>query len=239
MTIYYSILFSLGDAKANQYVYCLMLQLRALVRTKMLGALDQFVLLCDQKTQKVMEGIAIPPNFKMLLVPSPKTLEEGMMLKFAFPRLAKVPEGEQLIYMDLDMLPIRKIEIDVPANSFVAYPEGRPDDKNYCGDSGLALPAGCSGGFFAYRWCPAVAALFQEVLERIGWAKEKYYTLDQPHYNRALAAHIACVKFFPHEIVSFNGNTNQKTAAFINCCGDPGDSGFHFRKMLEFFLRAL
>ena len=233
--IYYSILFSLSEPKQNAYIYCLMLQIRAL---RALGITDPYYLLTEDKTVPVLRQIPlIMGQCKIISMrTSPATCKEGMALKYTFPFIVAPHRETQITYLDLDMLPIAPLEIHVPQDTFVAYPEGSPTDANYCGDQPLALHAGVSGGFFAYTWGPRVKALFEGVLRTLKEGGTEFYTLDQPLLNHALVAHREAADFMPSEIVSFNGHGRHELTCFINCCGDPGDSGFHFRKMLEFFL---
>jgi hypothetical protein len=235
MTLFYTILFSLGDAKANQYVNCLQLQRAALVRTGMLKHTDRYYVLADAASAKVLSETPGLDRVRVIVVPTPSSLKGGMMMKYLFPFVCELRD-ESVVYLDLDVFPVRPALFNLEPETFYAYPEGGVSDKNYSGGRSLDLPAGCSGGFFAYRTGPRIEALFKTILTEIADEQEEFYTLDQPTYNHVLSRHKDIVKFLPHEMVSFNGNTNADRAIFWNMCGDPGDGPFHFRKMLGVYL---
>jgi len=243
MTIFYSVLFSLSDPKQNLYCQMLQLQLAALRATKTLKETDSYVLMVDPPTADYLtKTLPLPRQVQLLKMPGvPKTILEGMLWRYAFPTFWKpAAAGDVCVYLDLDMLSWREADFTASEDCLLAYPEGPPTDTNYAGQSPLPLPAGLSSGFFVYRYGKRVCDLFFDVVRAITAQAEKgeaFYTLDQPHYNHAVARHSACVKLMPAASVSFNGNTNLETACFLNCAGDPGDGPFHFQKMLSFFVR--
>lgn len=235
--LFYTILFSLGEPKQNLYVQMLHLQLASLRRTGTLAADDEFLVLTEKKTADYLAATsALPPNVKILLVRPPSTTLQGMLLKYILPRVYDC-RGKTCLYLDLDILSCRKLELGPlePDNLYV-FPEGRPDDTNYCGSTPLELSAGVTAGIFLYTYGPKVQAFFDAVLGRIAASTETFYSLDQPHFNHALAAQ-KVVRGLPPTLISFNWNTHRDTARFVNLCGDPGDGPFHFQKMLQVFLR--
>jgi len=244
MTLFYTILFSVGDPKQNLYCHMLSLQLAALRRTKTLKGVDDFVVIADpataahlRSTSTVLEGV------KLLEAPyKPSCLLEGVVFKFLLPKLMDV--GDRLcVYLDLDMLAVK--QTNYPDETLIkdvlcVYPEGPPHDSNYKGLDPLPLAAGLSSGYFFFRYGPRVDALFGTIFQLLDAQKGKgqsFYTLEQPAFNHAVAAHQSCCRYLDPKTVSFNGNTNQATAHYWNCCGDPGDGPFHFTKMLNTFLR--
>jgi hypothetical protein len=240
MTIFYSILFTPRgldrNPKANQYVNCLQLQLEALKRTGMLGPSDKYYVLADADTAAVLRETPNLGHMRVVEFPaSPPHVRGGMGFKYLFPSLVDTGD-ETVVYLDLDVFPVKPAIITAEPDTFYAYPEGSPTDTNYSGGRPLDLPAGCSGGFFVYRQGPRVKAFFEGLLNAVASDTEEHYTLDQPAYNHFLAQHKDLVKFLPHTLLSFNGNVNRQEAIFFNMCGDPGDGPFHFRKMLGVFL---
>ena len=235
MTVFYTILFSLGSPKTNQYIDCFLLQRRALISTGMLKHTDRYYVLADAASAKVLTELPGLERVRVVVVPTPQSLKGGMMMKYLMPFVCELRD-ESVVYLDLDVLPVKPALFNLEPETFYAYPEGGVSDPNYSGGRPLDLPAGCSGGFFAYRGGPKIEELFKTILNEIAAEKEEFYTLDQPTYNHVLSRHRDLVKFLPHEMVSFNGNTNRDKAIFWNMCGDPGDGPFHFRKMLGVYL---
>lgn len=236
-TLFYSILFSLGPAESNQYVYLVQLQVRALQKLGMLGPGNRYICLADAEcAQLLRQSNFLRETIQIELVPKPRSLVDGMALKYLFPFSYPV-NGETCVYLDLDVLPMAPTEIHAPDDTLLVLPEGPATDTNYCGSAPLDLPFGVTGGFFAYRAGPRLEALFRELISILHTSEEKHYTLDQPHFNHLVSRHREMVGFIRPDIMSFNGHTNQKTARFYNLCGDPGDGPLHFRKVLEIFLR--
>lgn len=238
---FYSILFSLDTAKTNLYIECLQLQLRALLRTKMLRDSDRYMLVCDKESaEEVLKTVSLPKQFKMIVAPKPKSLYEGMRLKYLFPFFVQPPlhPNEVAVYMDLDILPRKNGNFfAVPRDTICLFPEGDPIRPDYCGDLALQLPVGVTAGFFAYRHGHRVTAFFNELLKILETGRSDFYTLDQPHFNHLLAR-INFKSFFDPKTISFNGHGHVSEATLVNFAGEPGDGAFHLRKMLRFFLTA-
>jgi hypothetical protein len=239
---FYSILFSLGPAKENRYLDCLQIQLAALRRTKMLRDDDRYVLLCDKETaEEVKKMILIPKQLRILIAPKPKSLYEGMRLKYLFPFVVSPPlhPNEVAIYLDLDVMPIRQCDFfKAPAETILCVPEGDPTRPDYCGDKPLNQRFGITAGFFVYRWGQKMMAFFNEMLRVLDAGRSDFYTLDQPHFNHLLDR-VNCKAYFQPTFISFNGHGNLKEAFFVNFAGEPGDSVFHATKMLRFFIQTI
>ena len=231
MTYFYTILFSLGKPQENWY-FCMMLLLyKSLLRTESLGPDDRFFVVADKATIEYGKSFVSLARVNWIEVPAPKTVKDGMLLKYMFrPKVDVV-----VVYLDCDFLAKRKITIDIPADTIALLPEGRPDDSNYCGDFTLDAPTGVSAGMFAFRYGPRCRAVLDEVAKRVMNCSKGYYTLDQPHFNAVVAASEA-KKYLPASIVSFNGHGNVAEAYLINCAGCPGDGDFHWKKMIDFFI---
>ena len=238
MTIFYSVLFSLGKPQDNPYLPCLSIQLRALLRTGTLRDTDKYYVICDPGTAEVLKGVGSAARAIPLLTQKPDSLYDGMKLKYILPDLLPLNGEEQIVYLDLDMLSYAPLAINGPPDTLLLYPEGPATDSNYCGSDPLDLPAGASGGFFSFRHGPRVAGFFKTLVNRIDEsAAQQHYTLDQPLLNHHAAKHKDMIGYLPHDIVSFNGHTNLLKARFFNCCGDPGDGPLHLRKMVDVYLQ--
>lgn len=240
MTIFYSVLFTLlgTDPKDNHYVSCLQLQVAAMKRTGMLKHTDKYYVLCDAASAKALTDLPGPERVRVVVVPTPQSLKGGMMMKYLMPFVVQLGD-ESVVYLDLDVFPVKPALFNIQPDTLVVYPEGLSTDTNYSGGRTLKLEYGCSGGFFAYRSGPRIEGFFKTLLEELAAEKEEFYTLDQPTFNHLISRNKEMVVSFPHQIVSYNGNNNRDTAIFWNMCGDPGDGLFHFRKMLAAFLALL
>ena len=235
MTIYYSICFSLGKAKENLYILMMMLQIKALKKVGMLQDGDVYVCVADEETAAEIQKQQTLKDILLVRVPKPRDALEGMSLKYAFPGLYPC-NTETIVYLDLDMMPLRRVNFDVPLGKLIAYPEGPPTHDNYSGGESLDLPAGASGGFFVYKDSPEIRKLFKSIYQRMVEKPQKHYTVDQPYFNHALAQNKDIIGFMNPNTVSFNGNNYMDTANFVNLCGDPGDGSLHLFKMLNFYL---
>ena len=233
---YYSILFSLHGPKTNLYTYLPTIQKRALEITGNLKEGSTYALICDGASAAYLRQFPSLASVQILVAPTPKRIQDGMSMRYLLPFLTDL-SGQTAVYIDLDMLPLKQVAFDVADDSILVLPEGHPTDTNYCGNHPLRLPVGVTSGFFAFRDGPRIRKLFQTIVFAISSSKEDYYTVDQPHFNHALAA-APNVDFMDATLVSFNGHTNQGVASWINLCGDPGDGPLHFQKVLEFFSSA-
>ena len=236
---FYTILFSLDDPKNNRYIDMLQFQARALHKTKMLREDDRYFIVADKESVEVLKAaVWLPKQTRIMVVPKPKSLYEGMRLKYLAPYFMSPPlhVNEVAIYLDVDILPIKKTEfISLPPDTIAVLPEGPKEKPDYCGDTPLALPAGVSAGFFAFRFGGKVHAFFQELLKILEKGRSDFYTLDQPHFNHLLAR-IAFKGFLQPELMSFNGHGDLKKASLVNFAGEPGDGPFHLRKLQRFFV---
>ena len=237
MTIFYSILFSLDEAKKNLYSYLPFFQYKALKMTGNLRPGDTYAVVCDEASARFLRRATSLADVKLLVSPTPRSLAEGMALKYIFPGLYDC-SGQPVVYLDLDILPLGQLDFHVPDDSLLVVPEGAPTDSNYCGDQPLGLSVGLSAGFFAYRDGPRVRELFTRILAQLSSRKQPYYTLDQPFFNHEIAAVPGLAVGLPPTLVSFNGHNNRGVARLINLAGEPGDGPLHFQKVVEFFLSA-
>jgi len=235
MTIFYSVLFSLGDPKKNEYVYCCMIMLASLIKTGTLGPQDKFYLMVDFETAQVINRIPLFLKAELIFVPKPKTLIEGMSHRYTLHKYKDI-KNQDCVYLDSDMICVKKSSFTIASNHLMVFPEGSADDTNYCGGRTLKNLYGFTSGFFAFNAVSTIFDFFDTLVETLTFSKELYYTLDQPYFNYHLEMFPQLIEIMPHNIVSFNGHTHKESAHFINCCGDPGDGAFHFQKMLSLIL---
>lgn len=230
-----SILFSLGDPKDNLYIQMFVLLYFSFIKTRCFGPVtDIYYLTCDKETADyIKETFPLVQYVRYVIVPKPASVYEGMMMKYKLPFLVDVKD-ETVMYIDTDMFFVKKFKVDCPLDTLLVYPEGPGSNESYCGDMILKSSVGFTAGFFIYRWGDKVKEVFTKILDDIGFIPKKYYTLDQPYFNKHLESAQYCV--LDERLISFNGNNNKDCAALINCAGIPGNGLFHWNKMLQLFL---
>lgn len=242
--IFHSILFSVNSAKENCYVYMLMMLLHSLLKTKSLQDTDTYVIMVNADVSNLLQSIELfrRPNIKIIVMPDPKTLIDGMAWRYQLHRMMDII-GQTVCYLDVDMLCVRPMKVDIPDDvegAILVCPEGANDDTNYsASEHPLRLPCGVTSGFFIYKCNHLVLQLMEETYYNIRTHSVQYYTLDQPHFNKALQDK-PFVNYMNPKTLSFNGHNIDPSdpPVFINCCGDPGSGHFHLLKMLQFFIAA-
>lgn len=232
---FYTLCFSPGDPKSNCYLYMLMMMVHTM---KLVGTFkpseDKFFVICDEATGCVINKIGLLNDLQVIPVPKPPNTYEMMKWKYRLQKYIDL-EGQNVLYLDVDMLALKPLRFNCPHDAFVIVPEGPATDKNYCAAGPLRTPWGATAGIFGFNFGPKVRQVFEHVLQRMDADPERYYTLDQPHFN---IAYFHC-KFMtvPEGGISFNGHSDLTKAFFINLAGEPGDGPFHYLKMLELYLR--
>lgn len=233
--IFYSCVFSLGDAKKNEYIYMLMMLYSSLKKTKTLVSEDLFYLMADAQTAEVVREVPELSNIIILILDKPQTILEGMSWRYQLHHYVQI-KHQDCCYLDVDMLCIKQFKLQIPlTNSILVYPEGSSSDNNYSGNlKPLKGILGYSSTIFAYNLGENIVHLFERIIYDIKYKPENHYTLDQPYFNHALQAIDALIARFPQTLLSFNGHNNLDEACFINYAGCPGDGAFHFLKGLQF-----
>ena len=236
--IFYSCVFSLENATKNEYVYMLMLLYASLKKTQTLETGDMYYLMADPETADVVRGVSCLSEIVIITMPKPATMLEGMSWRYQFHRQTDVM-FQKVCYLDVDMLCLKKFKLDIQDKDLLCvYPEGAVTDANYCGSKPLKGQVGVSSTMFAYSLGEKTLQLLESILHKIRTDPQENYTLDQPYLNHGIEEDIAPVALLPNNIISFNGHNNLPEAYFLNCCGCPGDGAFHFRKMLEIFVKV-
>lgn len=227
---FYSILF--GDIR---YVYMAMMMLKSLESVPAEG----HILIISQDLVNVIENLNFfgDPRFRIIVVPTPQGVYEGMRIRYILPEIFDC-RGKDFTYIDCDMLYVREYTIAIPADSFLVYNEGPIEAWGYSGSDNFMtiLPGqkGLTSGFFMFNYGPKVAATFKSILESMD-AGPKYYTLDQPHFNKALYSEGVRIEFLPDTFICDNMHSSLETCSFVNFCGEPGNGDRHFRKMFDIF----
>jgi hypothetical protein len=233
--LYYSVVFSLKDAKTNPYLWMYCLLLKSMMQTKTITETDTCYVLADSETKKYLEkyiGVYIQ-QVEFLEIPTPKTLLEGMLWKYKLHTFLDI-SNKDCMYLDVDMLSIRTFSPPIPKDTLSVYPEGYVTNPDYCGSWKLNAPCGFSAAFFGYNFGPRVKAFFEKILQLAETTTETFYTLEQPFFNKALEN--APYVIFSNEIISPNAHGNMDTCHFINYAGVPGDAYVHWEKALAYFL---
>jgi len=233
-----SIVFSLGEPKDNLYIHMFALCFWSMLKQKVFDPkTDMYILTCDKETQEyIQKEFPLLQPLRCLVVPKPKSCYDGMKLKYVLPFVYDIGD-KTVLYVDVDIFATRPFTVWAPQDSICIYAEGVVTDSNYCGDMNLSCHTthGYTAGFFAYSWGEKVKSVFSSIIKDIEGIPKKYYTLDQPYFNKYLYQ-VRCVTL-PHGLLSGNGHGSLENARFINCCGEPGDGAFHYNKMLQLFLK--
>ena len=226
----------------NEYVYMLMLLVETLRRTKTyVPGRDQFVVMTDRATLPIIQQIRSLQDLNFVVMPRVSSVYEGMRWKYMLDHVISLV-NQTVCYVDVDHLSVRPFTLSLDPDSLALYPEGKPDDTNYCGKSTtpLLLPSGFSAGFFAYSYGPKVAGFFKDVLKSMSGQHPPYwYTLDQPHFNRTVEQEVAKggpLHMLSPDMISFNGHGSNDKCALISLAGEPGNGSFHLRKMMDMFM---
>jgi len=228
---FYSVIF--GDVR---YVYMAMIMLKSLQSV----ASEGHILLVSSDLIDIVQTLNFfgDPRFRVLVVPPPRDVYDGMRYKYLLPALFDCT-GRDFTYIDCDMLCVRPYTMPVPPDSFMVYNEGLIKNTDYSGsDDFMTVSPGQKGltaGFFMFNYGPRVAATFRRILASMDECDARFYTLDQPHFNKALYSEGTQIHFLPDDFISYNMHSHLDTCSFVNFCGDPGNGDAHFRKMFDVF----
>jgi hypothetical protein len=194
---------------------------------------DTYLLSCDEKVKEVLEGNPLLKGVSFITMPTPSSHLEGMLWKYQLHKFVNL-DSKTVMYLDVDMLSVRTLKYFVSEDKLYPLPEGDPNDTNYRGSFTLSNKYGCSAGIFCYNFGPSVKAFFDTVLRLSNDTADRFYTVEQPFFNKALET---MPKYYINpETVSFNGNNNLQSCRFISYAGDPGDQLAHWEKGFQFFL---
>lgn len=233
--VWYYNCFSVSEPESNPYINCLVLSIKSLIKSQTYQQGDKILILTDPGSAKVLSGFNCLGGAVVAVCDQPESVFAGVLNRYLILQKVKLPDGARCVYLDCDLLFIRKWEPRF-TKAWMAVPEGKPTDGNYCGDYMLdKMPAGCSSTLFGFIVSAEAKAILETTYINASRRGKSFYTLDQPYYNQVLNLRIASWDYFPSDLLSFNGHTNKETAVILNLCGDPGDGPLHFRKMLDCF----
>jgi len=227
---FYSILF--GDIR---YVNMAMMMLKSLEAVPAEG----HILIVSQDLVKVIESLNFfgDPRFRIIVIPPPQDVYDGMRYKYILPEIFDCV-GKDFTYIDCDMLFVREYSVTIPTDSFLVYHEGSAEGWGYSGNNTFMTVSpgqkGLTAGFFMFNYGPRVAATFQSILASMNY-RPKFYTLDQPHFNKTLYSDGSHIEFLPDTFICDNMHSAIDTCSFVNFCGDPGNGDSHFHKMFDIF----
>ena len=230
----YTILFSLGEARKNEYVWCCMIWLKSLFSSGTLQRGDTITIVCDPQTAKHLRASTLirVAGVQLHEVPAPADCRQGMNLKYMY----RPKTEDVVVYMDSDQILRKPFRPDIPPDTLLCYPEGPISDTNYRGDYPYTEGPGFTAGIWAYRRGVRVDEWLDAVLKRCAESEKKFYCLDQPHFNAVIRELAPPLQMLKREAVSFNGHGNVQEAFVLNLAGDPGDGALHFQKMLDMML---
>jgi hypothetical protein len=253
------ILFTLKgkNVKENKYIPIFTMWLSLLKKNGGLDASDLLHIKMDTDTfEYIKTDIAfchlysknITCQIKILLVPPPSDIREGMLMRY------KKIEYTQDIYMycDIDILvlkPLKQLFNSLPINTVCAHVEGLLTDTNY----GEAFskeehsnlpensPGFSSGKFIIYG--KELYSNFIDIMEAVaavaGEKTNKYFTVDQPLYNKALyILHNPKyqIKTLDKTLISLNGHAYTKSCVLLDTMGMPGNGELHFDKIIKYYI---
>jgi len=228
---FYSVIF--GDVS---YVYMAMMMLKSMQSVVSEG----HILLISRDLIDIVQTLNFfgDPRFKILVVPPPLDIYEGMRYRYRLPDFFDCT-GRDFTYIDCDMLYVRPYTVPIPPDSFMVYNEGPIDDICYCGSKDFMTTSpstqkGLTSGFFMFNYGPRVAATFRRILASMD-CPQRFYTLDQPHFNKALYSEGEPVYLLDDTFMSNNMHTHLDTCSFVSFCGVPGNGSLHFGKMFDVF----
>ena len=233
--VWYYNCFSVDKPESNPYINCLILSIKSLIRSGTYQEQDTIIILTDPSSAKVLSSFGSLRGAFLSVCEQPSCVFEGVLNRYLILQKVNLPDGTRCVYLDCDLLFLKKWDPRF-TKLWMAIPEGRPTDGNYCGDYTLdRMTAGCSSTLFGFIVSTETKSILETTYINASRRGKAFYTLDQPYYNQVLNLRVASWDYFPSNLLSFNGHNNKETAVILNLCGDPGDGPLHFRKMLDCF----
>jgi len=230
----YTVCFTLAgkDPATNGYCRMLLYWLLYITRNAGLSVADQVVVVVDSVTAEHLKSMLgefarALPRVTMLVAPQPKTMKEGMMLKYTFFEYSQ----DILLYMDIDTFVLRPLR-GFQRDKLTLHIEGEWSHPNY--GSG-----GAGAGFSAGKWACGSRGirdrLFSEVHRLAGRDTVAHYTVEQPYFNKAVREleSVWDTRLLAHPVVCGNLNGFQAEHCMIlDLCGEPGDGVVHENKIV-------
>ena len=248
------IVFTLKDkaVEENKYINMFIIWLTSLIKSGGLQEDDMVYVYTDNLTIEYIEANTIFPSLQnlcrfqceIIVLPSPKTILEGMMMKYTiYPY-----EQDVFMYCDIDVFIVKSLHSLVDKmveNRIYLSPEGLLKDDIYSAD----LPSnytidpntvGISSGKFAIYGKDQRDSLFK-LINSICKYDSTYYTADQPFFNHVILLKLPTTlsasldyKIFDSPAVSFNTQEyDVDKTVLIDCAGATGNGQIHYDKMLS------
>ena len=234
----YTVLFSVGEPKANSYVRMFMTWLGCIIRHAKLGRDDRLVIIADEVTGKYLKsemsldgvGSLLKCRCDILQMPPVKSLKDGMMWKYTPFQYTQ----DILLYLDVDVLVMRPLE-GFQVGKLYLHKEG---DWSH-----VLYGAGGEGpGFSAGKWACGSQEIRKWLLEGV-WRrsqqdKQEYYTIEQPLFNHAvreMQGHWDMTLLSSPVVCSNGTGFDKHKTMLLDLCGTPGDGAFHENKMVTIF----
>jgi hypothetical protein len=261
----YTILFTLQDKPVhkNQYVQMFLIWFSCLIKTQALNKNDLLLLIIDKYTKSYLENETVfyklrrkmIVDIQFLILPQPKTLLEGCMWKYNAleKEYFEYNNKDILFYSDIDILFNKSFKTITDAmipQSIVTHGEGRfetkyfsegiPDEEKNEFLKYIPNIQGLSAGKFAIYGTSIALDIFNKIIE-YNKVETKYFTLEQPFFNRAVYNYlyidkkISLIYFMNNYIIHATQIENNTSSILIDCVGDTGDYGEHMNKMLNAF----
>ena len=260
----YTILFTLEDKPVhkNQYIQMFLIWFSCLIKTKALNENDTLLIIIDRYTKSYLINDTIFSKLMektyachFLTMPQPKTLLEGCMWKYnALEKdYLEYSNKDILFYSDVDVLFNKSFKTITDAmipESVIIHEEG--DFKNKYFFEGIPIEEknefmkykpniqGLSAGKFAIYGNSIALDIFNKIIE-YNKVETKYFTLEQPFFNRAVYKYlyidkkIPVIYFMNNHIIQACQIENNTSSIMIDCLGDTGDYGEHMNKILSIF----
>lgn len=230
----------------NMYINIFYIWLSKLIQSGGLTSNDCIHIHIDQRTMTYLENsnTVLPCIFECLpcpyvihLIPSPKTSLEGMMNKYNITEYTH----DIYIYCDIDILiinPLSTMTKDMVPNKIYACTEGRLQDIKY--SDGFSTESaitptmpGFSAGKFAITGKPLRDDFFKMIHQLCDYST-KYYTVEQPYFNRALYSVNSVDIDLLTSFVSFNGDEYDRSKTiFHDLAGNPGNDIDHMKRVMD------
>ena len=250
--IIYTILFTLPNKKPeeNRYVELFKMWLTFILRNGGLTDSDAIVIIVDIETLKHLETQVLPMfyrtasniHFRCIPVPQPKTLTEGMLLRYT--NIAG-NDGDTLLYLDLDILVVSSLKHDIPLlhpDQLIVMPEGKMVHALYACNLVNADEVndmcGFSSGSFGFCYGQGIQAFFDNIRQDALLIKDSpRYTVDQPFFNKWLASCITAnalpihIMLMRTSMIEQNVYKAAEGTVLINYAGDPGVDSSHYQKV--------
>lgn len=263
-TAFYTSIFTVeGRApEQNRYLDMLLLWLSQIIKGNLVTSDDLISCIMDDVSFQHMQRMPflsrlvrrIPCPMRWITYPQPKTLQEGLAMRFKIPLTYT---QDILMYTDVDVVPLApysRITDTMAPNTIYVHKEGQLKLSPYYNHSFPknildAYPTGAAGfssGKFAI-YGKQLATYFLGAVRYLILQSPTYkeeVTTDQPYFNQALYTYLLSLptpykvdtKHFAPSTLSSNGHNLTSTTVLVDCMGDEtGNGPLHWNKVIQFY----